>query len=126
MRLLLDTNALLWLVDDNPRLGSHARTQIRLASSLVVIDASLWEIAVKVSIGKLRTGPDFAGVIRKLGFDRPIVSDRELETLAELPLHHRDPFDRMLVAHALCADLPIVTADPIFASYGVRVIDAGV
>jgi PIN domain nuclease of toxin-antitoxin system len=126
VRLLLDTNALLWLLDDSPRLGPHARAAIRSASSLVVVDASLWEITIKVSIGKLRTGPDFASVIRKLGIDRPTVSDRELQILAELPLHHQDPFDRMLIAHALSADLPIVSADAIFASYGVRVIDASV
>ena len=124
MRLLLDTSALLWLLDDSDRLGLRARTAMQAAESLVVADASLWEIAVKISIGKLRTVPDFATVVSELGFERATVSARQIETLAALPLRHRDPFDRMLISHALSDDLTVVTSDPMFEKYGVRVVDA--
>ena len=124
MRLLLDTNALLWLLEENHRLGPRARTAMQTAASLLVADASLWEIAVKISVGKLKTVPNFATVVSELGFERPTVIARQFETLAALPLHHRDPFDRMLIAHALSDDLTVVTSDPMFAKYGVRVVDA--
>ena len=125
MRLLLDTNALLWLLEENHRLGPRARTAMQAAASLLVADATLWEIAVKISIGKLKLPPDFATAVSELGFDRPVVSARQIETLAALPLRHRDPFDRMLIAHALSDGLTVVTSDPMFEKYGVRVLDAG-
>jgi PIN domain nuclease of toxin-antitoxin system len=124
MRLLLDTNALIWLLEENHKLGPRARAMMQAAAALVVADASLWELAIKVSVGKLRTIPNFASVIGDLGFERPTMTARLFETLAELPLRHRDPFDRMLIAQALSDDLTVVTSDPIFAMYGVRVVDA--
>jgi PIN domain nuclease of toxin-antitoxin system len=124
MRLMLDTQALLWMLDIPSRLGPRARSVIDSAPALVVADASLWEIAVKISVGKLTVGADVASVVRDLGYERPLASDRYFETLASLPLHHRDPFDRMLVAHALSDDLTVITSDPLFEKYGVRVIDA--
>ena len=84
MRLLLDTDALLWLLAGDPRLGAQARQEVEAAAELVVSAASLWEIAIKVSIGKL----------------------------AALPWHHRDPFDRLLIAQAQAEALTVLTADP--------------
>jgi PIN domain nuclease of toxin-antitoxin system len=124
MRLMLDTQALLWMLEARSGLGPRARSVIESAPALIVADASLWEIAVKISVGKLSVDSDVASVVRDLGFERPPASDRYFETLASLPLHHRDPFDRMVVAHALSDDLTVITSDPMFAKYGVRVIDA--
>jgi PIN domain nuclease of toxin-antitoxin system len=124
MRLMLDTQALLWMLESRSKLGPLARSVIDSAPAVIVADASLWEIAVKVSIGKLTVEANIARLVRQLGFERPLTTDVYCETLAGLPLHHRDPFDRMLVAQALSDDLTVVTSDPLFAQYGVRVIDA--
>lgn len=122
--MLLDTHSLYWLLKGDHRLGPRARSAIERATSLVVSDISLLEIAIKVSIGKLPAVPRLPDRLRQLGFDRTGITDRALELLQTLPVHHRDPFDRMLIAHALTEGLPVLTADPAFRAYGVRVIDA--
>lgn len=122
--MLLDTHALYWLLKGDRRLGPGARSAVERAPSLQVSDISLLEIAIKVSIGKLPAVPRLPERLRGLGFDRTGITDRALERLQTLPLHHRDPFDRMLIAHALSEGLPVLTADAVFGAYGVRVVDA--
>jgi PIN domain nuclease of toxin-antitoxin system len=122
--MLLDTNALYWLLKGDDRLGPKARATVERASSLLVSDISLLEIAIKVSIGKLPAVHRLPGRLRELGFDRTGMTDRALERLQTLPVHHRDPFDRMLIAHALSEGLAVLTADSVFEAYGVRVVDA--
>jgi PIN domain nuclease of toxin-antitoxin system len=124
VRLLLDTNALYWLFSGSDRLGNRARASVLDAASIIVSDVSLLEISIKVSIGKLPRMPGLHQTIRDEGIERTGIEERYLSRLELLPLHHRDPFDRMLVAQALSDDLTVLTADPVFAKYGVRVVDA--
>jgi PIN domain nuclease of toxin-antitoxin system len=125
-RLLLDTNALLWWAADDPRLGNAARGLIRDAELVRISLVSLWEVAIKVSTGKLRAdirallaGAEGAGVVLLT-----VTPDHCIRS-AGLPVHHRDPFDRMLVAQAIEDGLTLVTSDRHLAVYGVRIVDCG-
>lgn len=124
MRLVLDANALYWLLSGNARLGRAARIAVERATAISVSDVTLFEVSVKVSIGKLSAIASLPGSLSSLGIDRVRITDASLAALESLPLHHRDPFDRMLIAQALTENLTIVTSDPQFAAYGVRVVDA--
>ena len=125
MRLLLDTHTFLWWVADAPELSARARTAIaRSRNECFVSLASLWELAIKSSLGKLEISGSLARFIpeqlaanrfRELG-----IEVRHVARVARLPFHHRDPFDRLLAAQALEEELTIVSADPLFRRYGVR------
>ena len=120
--LLLDTHALLWWLDDDRRLGDTARRTIAAGEVFVSI-ASLWEIAVKHGLGKLAIGPEpVAGAIDRSGFAILQIARHHCAALARLPHHHRDPFDRMLIAQAASEQLPIMTADRHFAAYDIEVM----
>jgi PIN domain nuclease of toxin-antitoxin system len=123
MRLLLDTNAFLWWLSDAPRLHEPARRRIERAERVWISVASLWEIAIKVSIGKLRLEIDeVTAVVGAHGLIALPVEPRHVRELARLPLHHRDPFDRMLVAQARVEDLTVVSGDRRLAAYGIAVV----
>jgi PIN domain nuclease of toxin-antitoxin system len=126
MRAILDTHAFLWAIAGDSRMSRTARDLFNGPSDLFLSLASIWEILIKVQLGKLSL-PRPAGpyVIKKLAENRietlPIDLDHLL-AFEGLALHHRDPFDRMLIAQALKENLPIVTADQCFARYPVEVI----
>ena len=122
MKVLLDTNALLWLLADDPKLSVAARRDIERATVIMISEASLWEIAIKVSIGKLTPIPKLYNVIDDLGFRRLHFEDNYLQKLEVLPMVHRDPFDRMLVAQALSEKASLVTRDTFLKKYGVNII----
>lgn len=124
MSLLLDTNALLWLLDGDERLGARSRNAVESADALVVSVGSLWEIAIKISIGKLAPIPGLHAAVRDLGFVRLAITDDHLADLETLPMRHRDPFDRLLICQARTDRLTVLTADKVFADYGVPVVDA--
>lgn len=124
VRLLLDTNALLWLLDGDERLGTDARRGIEAADTLNVSVASLWEISIKISIGKLAPVPRLRDAVRELGLARLDIADEHLATLETLPMLHRDPFDRLLICQAMTGGLTVLTADEQFPQYGVPVLDA--
>ena len=124
MRLLLDTHTFLWWVADAPELSSRARATVADADNECLVSAATcWEMAIKVSIGKL----ELDGTVERFvphhmsvnGFQELPVEIRHAARAARLPFHHRDPFDRLLVSQALAEDLAIVSADPIFKRYGV-------
>ena len=125
--LLLDTHALLWMVLDHPRLSKRARTQIERITRLVYSAASFWEIGLKLSRG----GFDFElpdawhdeliRELRRIGVSRLEIEPAHCRRLQDLPWHHKDPFDRMLVAQAQVEGLTILTADRRFKSYDVTV-----
>jgi PIN domain nuclease of toxin-antitoxin system len=125
VRLLLDTHAFLWWVADSERLPKKARTAIGNARNECYVSvASAWEIGIKVSLGKLRIeGALDRFLPEQIGANgfRPLPIDlKHTARVALLPFHHRDAFDRLLVAQALEEDLAVVTADPVFARYGLK------
>ena len=124
MRLLLDTHACLWFVGGDERLSTRARQLIEDTGNQPLLSvASLWEMAIKISLGKLTLDPPFATFIpqhlRLNGIQLLNIEFRHTVRVAELPFHHRDPFDRLLVAQALTEDLPLLSGDPNFDAYGV-------
>ncbi len=123
MRLLLDSDALIWHVLDDARLGPVPTAAIEApdAEALVSV-ASLWEIAIKSAIGKLRVPGDLPARIEGLGFELLPITTAHAWQLRSLPHHHRDPFDRLLIAQAQLERLAIVSADDVFADYGVEVV----
>lgn len=124
MKLLLDTHTLLWYVSGQRELGSNAQTVIRdSANEAVVSMASLWEIAIKQSLGKLELHPDIDGLVAKCSFARIDllgISVRHVKRLVTLPHYHRDPFDRILVAQALEDGFRVVSRDPALDAYGIE------
>lgn len=124
MHVLLDTNALLWLLGGDERLGATARKCVESAETLTVSVGSLWEIAIKVSIGKLGPIPGLYPAVRDLGLDRLDITDAHLAALETLPRLHGDPFDRLLICQAMTGNLAVLTADEMFRRYEVVVVDA--
>ena len=127
MQALLDTNSFLWFISGSNRLSVNALKFITDSNNrLVFSSAGLWEIAIKVSIGKLDLLRPYNKLIPQQLEENDInVMPIELSHLAkviELPFYHRDPFDRLIIAQALTEDLPIVSSDTIFSQYAVRLI----
>ena len=124
MRLLLDTHTFLWFVDDNPRLSSNAKALLESDNDLLLSTASLWEIAIKLSIGKLSLLQSFAPFVRQQlsinAIDILQIDTAHLDIVSTLPFHHRDPFDRLLVAQAMIEQLPIISADIAFDGYSIK------
>lgn len=121
-RLLVDSHVLLWFVEGNrKRISPAMRERIEAAAATVSI-ASLWEIAIKSGLGKLRAPDDLPERVKQLGFELLAVTPDHAWRVRSLPLHHRDPFDRLLIAQAQLERLPIVTADTAFDAYDVDVI----
>ena len=126
MRLLLDTHVLLWwLADETDRIGAVAADEIRHADEVFVSVASVWEIEIKRVSGKLESGDDLAGTLRTSGFDVIDIRIDHATLAARLPQHHRDPFDRMLIAQAQAEGLTLVTADKLIPLYDVAIMHAG-
>ncbi len=127
MRALLDTHILLWWAADDPRLSRRARQVLRdPANELLFSVASAWELMIKSQVGKLTLPEPPARYIpdRLSRFaigTLPVELSHALK-LSDLPLHHRDPFDRILIAQSQVERLPIVTADPQIARYPVEII----
>ena len=126
MKALLDTHTLLWAISDDPRLSRRAQQIFTAPNDLFLSVASIWEILIKAKTGKLPL-PDPAGpyLVKKLRENRievlPIKLDHVLK-IENLTVHHRDPFDRILIAQSIEEKCPLVTADPIFERYPVNVI----
>ena len=123
MRLLLDTNAFVWWRDESPRLSERVREEIGDPDNEISISiTSLWEITIKRSLGKLRFLQDFEEVLAEEEFTLLPIGYPHLRALAALPLHHRDPFDRLLIAQSISERIPVATTDRRFAGYGVEVL----
>ena len=123
MRVMLDTHALIWALEGSRRLSAVARRVIENARNEVLVSAvSAWEIAIKRSMGRLRAPDDLIEAVDDVGFIRRPLGFAEALRLETLPHHHADPFDRMLIAHALEEGVPIVTRDEQIARYQVQII----
>jgi PIN domain nuclease of toxin-antitoxin system len=124
LKLLLDTHAFLWWIEESPRLGIRAREAVRRAAVVFVSAASAWEIATKRALGRLEAPADLRGAIAEYEFaELPITVDHAIAA-ATLPRHHDDPFDRVLVAQARLERLRLVTVDPAIRAYEVDVLPA--
>jgi PIN domain nuclease of toxin-antitoxin system len=124
MRILLDTHVFIWAVTDSRRLRAPARALLAGADEVWVSAASIWEIAIKARIGKISgDATALANAIGQSGFRELPVLSRHSARVATLP--HGDPFDRLLIAQAVCEPLQLVTADSALAAYGpiVNLID---
>lgn len=125
MNLLLDTHAFLWFITNDSKLSTPAQTLIQTATNRRLLSiASLWEMAIKVSLGKLVLAQPFdqfipqqlqVNRIELLAIELPHVS-----VVAAMPFHHRDPFDRLMAAQCLVGNLPIVSHDPAFDAYSIQ------
>ncbi|WP_447974920.1 type II toxin-antitoxin system VapC family toxin [Nitrospira sp. Kam-Ns4a] len=125
MRLLLDTHVFLWWVEDAPELSAKARKGLADPAHEIFLSlASCWEMAIKLSLGKLKVAQPLERFIPEQlaanGFRQLNIEFRHVVRVAQLPFHHRDPFDRLLVAQALEEGVTVVSADPVFRMYGVR------
>ena len=123
-RLLLDTEALIWSDANDARLGARARIIIRDAAEVYVSAASAWEIAIKQALGKLETTRRPVDVVEEAGFSPLPVTFEHAAAVGGLATHHRDPFDRLIIASARVEGLTIVTSDERFAPYQGPLVDA--
>ena len=124
MKLLLDTHIFLWFIAGDLNLSSNARILIEdSANEKFVSAASLWEIAIKHSLGKLDLSDDFdvlfPNQLEVNGFEMVPVKTAHLSNLISLPFHHRDPFDRLLIAQTVAENMQIVSVDRVFDSYNI-------
>jgi PIN domain nuclease of toxin-antitoxin system len=125
VRLLLDSQVVLWSLESPERLATEAVAAITdPANSVDVSVASLWELAIKQSIGKLKVDGDLREHLTLQSFSElPVLGEHAL-AVRDLPRHHRDPFDRLLIAQAMCEGLTVVTSDRAFAAYDVPILPA--
>lgn len=123
-RLLLDTHTLLWAIEDGRQLHPSTLDAISVNNRVFVSAASYWEIAIKAALGKLQLADDPLAFINASDFTELPVTFRHAEIAAGLPLIHRDPFDRMLIAQAQAEELTLVTDDSLIARYEVPTMPA--
>jgi PIN domain nuclease of toxin-antitoxin system len=123
MRLLLDTHVYYWSFYERLRLSKLALTLIDGAEEIFVSSASIWEIAIKVRLGKMKADPrELLNYLDESGFQELPVFSRHAILVADLPMHHTDPFDRLLIAQAISEPLHLLTADAQLSQYSELVI----
>ena len=124
MKLIVDTHTLVWFAFDDPKLSRAARGVIENSlNEILVSPATYWDIAIKVALGKWRLNLPYVELMDSLwtvyGFSVLPISPRHTARLIDMPLHHNDPFDRLLAAQSMVEGLPLVSADVVFDHYGV-------
>jgi PIN domain nuclease of toxin-antitoxin system len=123
MRYLVDTHALLWALSEPRALSAAARDAIADPANLIIVSsASLWECAIKASIGKLEVPEDFFDSVPEAGYEVLPIRISHLNAYRTLPMHHRDPFDRILVAQARAEALVLISRDPEIAKYDIEIL----
>lgn len=129
MKLLLDTHVWLWLLEQPSRIGQSAFKQIDGASELVLSAATVWELAIKAQLGKLGTKSSVAElrseILREMAATELAIDAKHALAAAQLPMVHKDPFDRMLIAQAQIEGIVLVTADAEVMRYGGAMLWAG-
>ena len=125
MKLLLDTHVLLWWLDDSPVLPDRVKDIIADGRNTIFVSAAtVWEIRVKQALGKLSVPDSFRQVLDQQPFENLSITADHAHALAGLPMHHRDPFDRLLVAQSQAEELTLVTHDARMEQYDVRLLHA--
>lgn len=125
MKLLLDTHVVLWWLDDPNQLSDDARDAIAEPANQVFVSSVVaWEIAIKRSLGKLTAPPDIASAIVDAGLEELPVKFNHAWAVEALPKHHRDPFDRMLIAQAVAENCTLVSRDTVISAYSIPLIVA--
>ena len=123
MTYLLDTHTLIWFLENDPRLPAVTRTQIETTPTIFISIVSLWEIAIKANIGKLDLSFPFSTIapnLINLGIAELPITFTDLEIYLSLPLHHRDPFDRILIAQAMNHALTFISQDAQMDAYSIQ------
>ena len=127
MKLLLDTHTFLWFVNDNPKLSNHLKDLIEDENNISYLSvASLWEMSIKFNLGKLTLDPNYEEFVEREVTTTSIqllnIELSHFRINATLPFHHRDPFDRLIIAQSMAEDIPIVSVDSAFDKYAVTLI----
>ena len=127
MRLMLDTHTFLWFIEGSLNLSDTAKNLIEDERNQKFLSvASLWEMSIKVSIGKLQLKMAFTELVKQQIYGNAIelltIKPEHLDELAKLPFHHKDPFDRLIIAQSLVESLPLITKDTVFESYPVQIL----
>lgn len=123
MRLLIDSHTFLWWSEAAPALSPTVRDAISdPANEVLISTAALWELIIKASSGKLILPDDIETMVATQRFSVLAITFAHLRRNATLPWHHRDPFDRMMIAQGLAEGIPVATADQRFAAYGVQIV----
>ncbi|MBU1262349.1 type II toxin-antitoxin system VapC family toxin [bacterium] len=125
MRLLLDTHTFLWFIDGNPKLTSYARQLIEeLTNKRFLSVASLWEMSIKNSLGRLKLPLPFTKLVAEQVYGNAIkllhIAPEYLDVLRTLPFYHKDPFDRLIIAQSMSEDIPVLSRDEAFDDYAIR------
>ena len=125
MNYLLDTHTFLWFINDDASLSSTAKALIEDPENTIYLSvASVWEMAIKVSLGKLEMPSPFTDFIEEQLSKNTIVllgiKTTHTGIVATLPFHHRDPFDRLIIAQSKVEDIPVIGKDVIFDNYGIK------
>ena len=123
MTHLLDTHTLIWFLENDPQLPASTRSLIETTPTIYISIASLWEIAIKTNIGKLNLSFPFNTIepnLITLGITQLPITIKDLETYLTLPLHHRDPFDRILISQAINHSLSFISRDTEFRPYPIQ------
>ncbi|CAN5267961.1 type II toxin-antitoxin system VapC family toxin [soil metagenome] len=125
MRLLIDTHILIWFLEGNKQLKSRRQIIADPNNDIFVSIASLWEMAIKISLGKLMLAKPLADVIKQIDIENievMTISPEHTLQVSVLPFHHRDPFDRIIIAQGQIENLPIMTDDSEFGSYKIKTL----
>ncbi len=124
MSLLLDSHAFIWWLTDDQRLGPIARQTILDSDRVSISVVTIWEMGIKAALGRFEPPSDLADAISQCGFEARSIELADARTAPSLPLHHKDPFDRMLIAQALNGKLTVMTSDSAFSDYDVPLLEA--
>jgi PIN domain nuclease of toxin-antitoxin system len=127
MKILIDTHCFLWFLDNNPKLSNTALSLIKDINNEVLLSmASIWEIGIKCSTGKLRLTDPFEILIpTELTANKitPLqITIEHISGVVNLPFHHKDPFDRLIISQSIIENIPILSADPEFVKYPITLI----
>lgn len=124
MRLLVDSHVALWWLGDNTEMGPECRSKLEQASEVFFSAVTPWELGIKVALGRLSLPGDVTIALEASGFQALPITTAHAKRAPTLPMHHRDPFDRMLVAQAQLEVLALVTADQVLSRYDVELVAA--